>query len=144
MENAMLIKKIALIGALGVLALPAMASTATLWLHTINNSSKDSTVYIAASKKCSNYIGEAGITRANGGHQDTTQLGVKGICGNLAGGDCVAQLYASDDCSGAPIGTITLDTIHMAIEKPAEMTDPNYKVTYNNQADGTTVTISNN
>lgn len=141
----MLLKKIALIGTtLGVLALPVVASATTLYLHTINNSSSDSTVYIPFSKKCSSSLGEAGITRANGGHQDTAQLGVKGICGNLAGGPCVANLYPNASCAGDPIGTITIDTVTMQITS-SDITDPRFAPldVKNQPGSGTTVTISN-
>ena len=123
----MLLKKIALIGTtLGVLALPALASAA-LDLHTINHTPYDSTVRVNGT--CSGPI-ESGVTRS-GKDLHTYQGAIRLICRKIKG-ECTADLYASDDCSGNSIGTITLIVDNVTIKQPATMTDPHYTVSYVN------------
>ncbi len=106
----MRLKKIALIGsAVAALGLPVLASAD---LVTVNNTNEFSSVRIQQTGICP--------TRTTAPHGSLpTAIGtVRTICGNplKKTGDCTATVFASSDCSGAPVATVTIDLANLNIK----------------------------
>ncbi len=134
----MLQKKRALIGcALGLLALPVIASAN---LETYNWTSQPSIVRIVLnpgtpSERYGNCSGTFGkITPAYNpstkqpGHLSTTLLEAKTVCGQLIGGTCVADIFASANCGDTkPIArmSINLSTLVATLNY---IKDPSYTI----------------
>jgi hypothetical protein len=129
----MLLKKSALIGvALGFLALPVIASAS---LDTYNWTDQSSTVKITSNalKPCSSTFSKVtppmNHTTGAPGFLSTTQLEVKTICGQFSG-ICTADVYASANCTGTKVATLTIDVASLAVKlDTSKPQDPHYKIT---------------
>jgi len=114
----MFLKKIALVGsAVVAFGLPVLACAD---LVTVNNTNQYSSVRV-----------QTGIcpTRVTPPHQSlATPIGiVRTICGGRKSGDCAATVYASSDCSGAPVANITIDLGNLNIKAISNLS-PSYNV----------------
>lgn len=106
----MFLKKMALIGsAVAALGLPVIACAD---LVTVNNTNEPSSVRINATGICPTRVTEAHQTLAS-----AISI-VRTICGSplKRSGDCAATVFASRDCSGAPIATVTIDLANLNIK----------------------------
>lgn len=135
----MLLKKFALIGsALVISALPVIANAD---LVTCNFTREPSTVRITSSplpvKPCSSAFKD-GITPPGypGGVclPGKPPMIVKSICGATKGA-CIADVYASADCTGTKVGTVSIDLANLNVTVISQHSD------YNIVPKGSTVEI---
>lgn len=118
----MFLKKMALIGsAVAVLGLPVVACAD---LVTINNTNEPSSVRINSTGICP--------TRVTEPHQSlpTAISLVRTICGNplKRTGTCAATVFASRDCSGPALATVTINLANLNIESISNDSSSAYNV----------------